>query len=54
MAHQSSQIMDLIDTLIVSNPTLNKPLEKINQLVDWTAFEEIFYIIWVSYATVST
>ena len=48
MAHQSSQHLDLIDTLVVKNPNLNKRLEKIDQLADWTAFEKILEPIYSS------
>jgi len=50
MSHQSSKNLDLADSLIVSNPKLNIRLNKIDQLVDWAAFEEILNPIYAAKA----
>ena len=41
MAHKQSGQLDLASSLIVSNPNLNRRLDKIQRLVDWTVIESI-------------
>ena len=41
MVHKSSGQIDLASSLIVNNPKLNRRLDKIQKLVDWTAIESI-------------
>jgi len=46
MVHKSSGQMDFADAFLGNNPTLNRQLDKIDDLVDWTPFEALLNSIY--------
>jgi len=48
MVHKSSGQMDFADAFLGNNPTLNRQLDKIDDLVDWAPFEALLNSIYSS------
>lgn len=48
MVHKSSGQMDFADAFLGNNPTLNRQLDKIDDLVDWAPFENLLNSIYSS------